>query len=200
MGVQSVQRHVLGTETDGKPDKSGLGYFSLVWFVFSLMHHTKTCLQVVSMYSDPRSLAVIAGGTLSRETHVGTQSGLQPPWCGAPREGHPCLPCPLGLEKRLFRPLVPAVLSRGSFAARLLLVSPLPSARREVSDSANGLSGSVGFLSPRLGRLPRLRLPAARWGLRRARLVQGSLAQCHQETGKISLGGSLRPAGPGQGM
>lgn len=34
MGVQSVQRHVLGIETDGKPDKGGAGYLSLVWFVF----------------------------------------------------------------------------------------------------------------------------------------------------------------------
>lgn len=91
-------------------------------------------------------------------------------WCGAPRKDHPCLPCPLGFEKQLFRPLALAVLSHGSFAAQLLLVSSLPSARREVSDSANGLGGSVRFLLPRLGRLPRLPLPAARWGLRRARL------------------------------
>lgn len=200
MGVQSIQRHVLGTETDGKPDKCSLGYFSLVWFVFSFLHHTKTCLQVVSVYSDPRLLPVIAGAMLSHETHVGTQPGLQPPGCGAPCKGHPCLLCPLGFEKRIFRPFMPALLSHGSFAPRLLLVSPLPLARCEVSDSANGLGGSIGFLLPWLGRLPRLRSPAARWGLRCARLVQGSLAQCRQEMGKILLGGSLRPVGPGPGM
>lgn len=67
MGAQRVQRHVLSTETDGKPDKSNLGDFSLVWFVFSLLHHTKTYSQVVSVYVDPRSLSVIA-----EDTRLGT--------------------------------------------------------------------------------------------------------------------------------
>lgn len=44
-------------------------------------------------------------------------------WVQAPCKGHPCLPCPLGFEKWLFRPLVPAVLAHGGSATWLLLVS-----------------------------------------------------------------------------
>lgn len=46
-GVQIVQRHMLSTEADDKPEKSGLGYFSLAWFVFSLLHCTKNLLASV---------------------------------------------------------------------------------------------------------------------------------------------------------
>lgn len=42
-----VQRHMLSTEADDKPEKSGLGYFSLAWFVFSLLHCTKNLLASV---------------------------------------------------------------------------------------------------------------------------------------------------------
>lgn len=119
--------------------RAARGIFLLCGLSFGLLCCAETRLQVVRVCWDPRALAVTAEATLCHETRVGTRSGLH---ARAVRVS--CVPW--ALRSGSSDPSSPLPFFRGRSVARLLLVLPLPSARREVSNTANGLGGGVGFL------------------------------------------------------
>lgn len=98
-------KDILSTETDAKPDRSSLRYSSLVWFVFSLLHCRKACLQVVDVYLDARSWALIVGAApLDTREGVLDVLVLNELCSWGSRQGMICVSsatCLLGFEKRL---------------------------------------------------------------------------------------------------